>query len=348
MDVFGLSRAIRANTARGIRALGIREAIERVFDCPVVLLNDGSAHAIAARPRDRNWRRLCALAAGTGTALGVLDRETGTTPQPVLAELGKAIVNIACPFPTHGDFPAGCANQLLSKKTTQLLGQKGGPGSPAELAYCLQKGKQSTVAIEELLATELTQQLAGLDLPWILDTADVLMEKRLAQLECMREESEKIVAKNAYLVADLSVLCLRAYRADTVSLTGGPFSGSIRDLIVPKVYDALRDTYDIKRRQTWEAVRTNTVRIATEFTATEQALLKARDALLTEYRRATPQGPAPQAVTSQGATSQGATSQGATSQGATSQGATSQGATSQGATSQGATSQGATSQGATS
>ncbi len=117
-------------TADEIHQLEFREAFEQYFHKPVTLINDGVAHVLY-----HQWQfnpeilsvgealeTIVGLFAGTGSAEAVLSGDTGK-PLNVLAELGKQIDNIGCPF-TINSYPAGTNRNIFNKDTLPAIAKE--------------------------------------------------------------------------------------------------------------------------------------------------------------------------------------------------------------------------------
>ncbi len=133
---------ILKNTLRDIHSLKIKEGFEEVFRSEshtviVHLINDGEAHTRASfallqeeereQQKGRNQKKqdncTVTLTAGTGTALGLISRGM-FTPESILAEVGKFVINLRAPFPDENeDFPKGVANKMFSKQTTPTIAE---------------------------------------------------------------------------------------------------------------------------------------------------------------------------------------------------------------------------------
>jgi hypothetical protein len=116
------------------KSLNLREAFEQSFPkIPVILINDGVAHVMYHqwqfnREILSRGETIVGLFAGTGSAEAVFSGDTGL-PLDVLAELGKQIDDIGCPFPGPksdplDEYPAGINQKIFNKDTLPAIAAK--------------------------------------------------------------------------------------------------------------------------------------------------------------------------------------------------------------------------------
>lgn len=228
----------------------IREAFAHHFfpdldprDAPVTLVNDGDAHVLhayyGARPAAASEgvrQELVVLAAGTGTAMGAIDATTGSLLD-LLAEAGKVIVDIGCPFNSGSGYPVGTGGKLFSKETLkdlagEALEQWGIPPQPPCLfteplliGYLLADIDPES-ANKQQEKQELERQWAGPERPPLEECAGALDAVLRERGKTPRQFVEFVTQRMGRNLADLVALTTELFGARVVFASGGPMSGT--------------------------------------------------------------------------------------------------------------------------
>ncbi len=185
LGYFDIEKKFYKLSADEIHQVELREAVQEYFNLETItLMNDAIAHVLYYRWQFNRellstGETLVGLFAGTGTGEAVLDGDTGL-PVRVIAELGRFIIDIACPFPLKDEFPAGTSRgrtffnkDTLPTLATQLLQKKAslpkmprlqiawfkwkGYGKIKKLSEALKKLKK----LEEVELNEIEQHLSS-------------------------------------------------------------------------------------------------------------------------------------------------------------------------------------------
>jgi predicted NBD/HSP70 family sugar kinase len=245
-------------TAEKIHQFDLRQAFQNYFQKPVILMNDGVAHVLY-----HQWQfnreilgvgeTVVGLFAGTGSAEAVFDGDTGH-PLNVLAELGKQIDDIGCPFPVD-EYPSGTSRNYFNKDTLPRIGQEvlqewgiEMPRIPGILIGWILENLD-THASEEALK-KIQQKIQRL---WeeetrpgakSIDSYLKELKRSLNKVGKKDEDFAKEVTKRAGLrLADLIAQVRELYGSLNVFVGGGPMSGATGRFIRNKVREELQQGY---------------------------------------------------------------------------------------------------------
>ncbi|MGK7925361.1 MAG: hypothetical protein AB4290_08955 [Spirulina sp.] len=268
LGYFQTSNAFYDMTADEIHHLDFREAFEEHFHTPVTLINDGVAHVLY-----HQWQfnreilsvgekpeTVVGLFAGTGSAEAVLSGESGH-PLKVLAELGKRIDDIGCPFPV-GFYPEGLCRHIFNKDTLPALAKDvcvdWGIVLPFDIpglliGWILEKigGPHSqyqpdAVALEEIKKSwgkEKPAPAGGRKAVQALDELDLALAGNARLGKTSEDFAKEVVKRAGERLADLIAQVRELYGSLNVFTGGGPMSGATGRYIRNWARHELREGY---------------------------------------------------------------------------------------------------------
>jgi len=234
-----------------IHSLRLREAFVEYFALDnITVKNDGVAHVIHEQGLFSPGMSLnpgetvIGFAAGTSTAMAVLAANKGDEGRPlaVLAEAGRCISDIGCPF-TKAQFPVGSARPLFNKETLSRIAR----GVLLEWGIktdCLPEKPE--FFISDLFTKRLQDDQAEENKCFDSNFNTHLQKfnKELVNVGQNKEKFVELVAQRmGQNLADLIAMAVELFGSKNVFAGGGPMSGAAGFYVREKARQELRKTY---------------------------------------------------------------------------------------------------------